>query len=252
MLSSKTEKVAESPFEIDLQLFAEDEPSGEPTCEPSGEPSEPTLEPNEPDNKAVTPEPADPEPDKPVQDHETNKAFQQMRKQIQDTENFARSLGYSSFAELQQAQQQQAYIEQGYDPVSAQLQAQQDMLQNQLFDITNESRVTKEKSLLQGQKYFKELEPEIDTMLNADPRLNVEDCFNFLKGVKIDELVSKESKAAQQRTLNNMNSKSHIKPDGKSADNDFIDVDPEEFKMAKALNPKETLESYRAWKKSNR
>jgi hypothetical protein len=245
ILSSKTEKVADSPFKIDLQLFAE----GDEPVEPS-EPIEP--EPSEPVDEAVTPDPADPEPAEPVQDHRTNKAFQEMRHRIEAADSFAKSRGFESFEEMEAYAQQQDLIDQGIDPATAQLQVQLNQIQQQMQQSSNMARIQQDKAKLQGQKYFKDLESDIDRMLAANPALDVGLTFEFLKGKKMEELIAKEAKAAQQRTLNNMNSKSHIKPDGKSTDNDFIDVDPEEFRIAKALNPKETIESYRAFKKSQR
>jgi hypothetical protein len=248
--SSKTEKVADSPLTIDLQLFAEDEP-----IEPIDpvDPSDPVdPEPSNPEVQAEPPEVADPEPDKPVQDSSTNKAFQEMRHRIEAADRFAKSRGFESFEEMEVYAQQQELIDQGIDPATAQLQVQFNQLQQQIQQNSNMMRIQQDKAKLQGQKYFKDLEQDIDKMLAVNPSINVGLAFEFLKGKKMEELIAKESKAVQQRTLNNMNSKSHIKPDGKSTDNDFIDVDPDEFRIAKALNPKETIESYRAFKKSQR
>jgi hypothetical protein len=116
----------------------------------------------------------------------------------------------------------------------------------------HQTRIQQEKTSLQNQRFFKDLEPEIDATLKINPSFNVRDVFDYIKGRRMDELLAKETAAAKQRQLNNINGKSHIRSDGGSVDNDFTEIDPDEFKVAKALNPKETLESYRAWKKSQK
>lgn len=168
-------------------------------------------------------------------------------------DNFAKQYGYNTFEELEYAQQVQQYSQQNnVDPVIAEMKIKQDKLESMLAMQGHQTRISEEKKLLQNEMYFKDLEPEIDATLRANPTLNVKDVYSFIRGVKMPELIKKQTAAANQRMMNNINGKSHIKPDGKSTDNDFVDIDPDEFKMARTLNPKETLESYRAWKKSQK
>jgi hypothetical protein len=178
-------------------------------------------------------------------------AREKQLKERQD--NFAKQFGYNTFEEMEYANQVQQYAQQNnVDPAIAEMKIKQDRLENMLAMQGHQTRIQQEKASLQSQRFFKDLEPEIDATLRVNPSLSVRDVFNYIKGQKMDELFTKEIAAAKQRQLNNINGKSHIRPDGGGADNDFTDIDPEEFKVAKALNPKETLESYRAWKKSQK
>jgi hypothetical protein len=153
---------------------------------------------------------------------------------------------------MEYAEQVKQFTDQGVDPVVAEMKIKQDRLEQQIAMQGHETRIAKEKASLQNQKYFKDLEPDIDAILSDNPSLPVKFIFNQVRGEKMDELLTKEAAAVKQKTLNNINGKSHIRSDGGSVDNDFTDIDPEEFKVAKALNPKETLETYRAWKKSQK
>ncbi len=216
-ISRKTEEVAETPIKINLQLFAEDEPAEIDTPVDSSEDIEPVEE------QAEEPEVAEPEPQ--VQSHEANRAFQEMRKRVDASENFARSLGYNSFEELQIAQQQQNYVNAGYDPAAAQLKAQFDILQSQVWEQNNRARIVEEKSKLQSEKYFKDLEPDIDKLLGVNPALSVEGCFKYLKGEKLNDLLAKETAATKQKTINNINSKSHLKTEGDGGKGDIGDID---------------------------
>jgi hypothetical protein len=137
------------------------------------------------------------------------------------------------------------YVNQGYVPNLAAVQARQDKIENALALQGHQTRIQQEKASLQNQRFFKDLEPEIDATLAQNPSFSVKMVFDYIKGQKMDELLTKETAAAKQRQLNNINGKSHIRSDGGSVDNDSVEVDPEEFKIAKALNPKETIESYR-------
>jgi hypothetical protein len=168
-------------------------------------------------------------------------------------DNFAKQYGYSSFEEMEHAEQVRQYAQQNnVDPAMAEMKIKQDKLESMIAMQGHQARISEEKRSLQNEIFFKDLESEIDATLKADPSLSVKVVYEYIRGVKMPELMKKQTAAANQRTLNNINGKSHIKPDGKSTDNDFIDIDPQEFKMAQMLNPKETLDSYRAWKKSQK
>jgi hypothetical protein len=203
-------------------------------------------------------EAADP---KPAQDKQTNDNFAAARREAESQakalkdrqDNFAKQYGYNTFEELEYAQQVRDYANQNnVDPAIAEIKVQQDKLAQQIALQGHQTRIQQEKTSLQNQRFYKDLEPEIDATLRANPSLGVRDVFDYIKGKRMDELLKKETAAAKQKTMNDINGKSHIRSDGGSVDNDSVDVDPEEFKVAKALNPKETLESYRAWKKSQK
>jgi hypothetical protein len=198
---------------------------------------------------------------KPAQDKPTNDNYAAARREAESQakalkdrqDNFAKQYGYNTFEELEYAQQVRDYANQNnVDPAIAEIKVQQDKLVQQIALQGHQTRIQQEKASLQNQRFFKDLEPEIDATLRANPSLGVRDVFDYIKGKRMDDLLKKETAAAKQKTMNDINGKSHIRSDGGSVDNDSVDVDPEEFKVAKALNPKETLESYRAWKKSQK
>jgi Rps23 Pro-64 3,4-dihydroxylase Tpa1-like proline 4-hydroxylase len=167
-------------------------------------------------------------------------------------DNFAKQYGYNTFEELEHAQQVQAYVDKGVDPVIAEMKIKQDKLEQQIALQGHESRIAKEKIALQNAKFFKECEPEVDRLLSSDPSLSVDFVFKHVRGEKMDELLEKETKAAAQRQLNNINSKSHIKPDGGGIDLDNIKIDEEEFEIAKSLNKRLTRDEWVKFKKSQR
>jgi hypothetical protein len=96
------------------------------------------------------------------------------------------------------------------------------------------------------------LEADIDALLTQQPGLPVELVFNVLKGEKMDELVKNSKKAAQQKALNNLGSKSHIKPDGKGTDVDVVKLDESEWNFYRKLNPKAKKDDYVKFLKSEK
>lgn len=67
-----------------------------------------------------------------------------------------------------------------------------------------------------------------------------------------NEIAEKRVKAAQQRQLNNINGKAHIKSDGASVDIDGVTFDPDEFKFAQQLTPGLTKTDWLKFKKSQK
>ncbi|MCX8129771.1 MAG: hypothetical protein N3I35_06695 [Clostridia bacterium] len=197
---------------------------------------------------------------KPVQSDEDNAKYAAARREAETQarqlkerqDNFARQYGYESFEEMEYAQQIKTYTDQGVDPVVAEMKIEQDRIKNQLAMQGHQARIVNEKSMLSNQKFFKDLEPLIDATLTANPTLPVKAVFDFIKGQKMDELLAKESKAAAQRQLNNINNKSHIRPDGGGVDIDNVVVDENEFKLAKILNKNLTRDEWIKFKKTQK
>lgn len=159
-------------------------------------------------------------------------------------DSFAKQFGYQNFEELEVAQNHQNYINQGYDPELAKKLSEVDSMMKNLQTQQAKGRISEEKQKLYNKKHFKELEADVDELLEQNPNLPVEFVFNYIRGQKMDELIAKETKAATQRQLNNMNGKSHIKPDGKGVELNSVQVDEEEFRIYKALNPKAKRDEY--------
>ena len=116
----------------------------------------------------------------------------------------------------------------------------------------NRVRIAEEKIRLSSRPFFKDLEADIDALLTQQPGLPVELVFNVLKGEKMDELVKNSKKAAQQKALNNLGSKSHIKPDGKGTDVDIVKLDESEWNFYRKLNPKAKKDDYVKFLKSEK
>jgi hypothetical protein len=197
---------------------------------------------------------------KPGQDKVTNDNFAAARREAESQaktmkdrqDNFAKQYGYNTFEELEEAQKVQTYVNKGVDPAIAEMKVRQEKLEQQLALQGHESRIAKEMTKMQNKKHFADLKPEIEGMLAHDPSLDVEACYDYVRGKRADELEEKEAKAAAQRQLNNINSKSHIKPDGGGIDLDNIKIDEEEFEIAKSLNKRLTRDEWVKFKKSQR
>ena len=209
--------------------------------------SEETSEVAKPDES-----PDDTESNSEKQSTEDNSKFAAARreseKQMRDLkfrqDNFAKQYGYNSFEEMEQAQHAQKYVEQGYDEEMAKRLVTIDNYEKDLQNRLNSARIAEEKSKLKDQPYFKELEADIDEILQQNNALDVQLVFDVIKGRNMPKLMEKQTKAAAQKALNNMDSKSHIKPDGKGVDIDDITVDESEFKFYQRLNPKGKREDY--------
>ncbi|HOM97738.1 MAG TPA: hypothetical protein PLY41_05500 [Acetomicrobium sp.] len=178
--------------------------------------------------------------EKPKQDRDTNEQFKAARiaaeretRALSDRQNrFAKMYGYNTFEELEQAAQLQQYTNQGYSPAEAELIARLDNLEQRLMENVNKARITEEKAALKEQRYFKELEPEIDKVLSVNPNLNVEAVYKYIRGEKLDELLAKETAAAKQKTLNQIGSKQHLGTEGDGeGDVDSVNVPAETLQM---------------------
>lgn len=159
-------------------------------------------------------------------------------------DNFAKKFGYNTFDEMEQAEKQQAYVSQGYDENMANKLVQVDEMMAQMQEQKNRTRIAEEKVNLSSKPFFKELESDVDAILEQQPNLPVELVFNVVKGEKMEELMKNNKNTVRQKVLNSLESKSHVKPDGKGKDADLLHVDESEWNFYKRLNPKANKEDY--------
>lgn len=178
--------------------------------------------------------------EKPKQDRDTNEQFKAARiaaeretRALSDRQNrFAKMYGYNTFEELEHAAQLQQYTNQGYSQAEADRIARLDSLEQRLMENVNKARITEEKATLKEQRYFKELEPEIDKVLSVNPNLSVEAVYKYIRGEKLDELLAKETAATKQKTLNQIGSKQHLSTEGDGeGDVDSVNVPAETLQM---------------------
>lgn len=108
----------------------------------------------------------------------------------------------------QQRQQEEAerFAEQsGLNPeVARQLMtAKQELEQLKQRDFLRDvqSRNTHQKAELRDKPFFADLEAEIDAITAKNPNVDVATAFNYLRGQRVDELVEKARKEAEQKVL---------------------------------------------------
>ena len=161
---------------------------------------------NDVQDDGVKSEVADP---KPAQTKEDNAAWKRARLAEEKTakaEARAKKLGYSSFdemeAELDRREQEELYQQAGIqDPkVIDQILSNHPLMQQAQKQLIK-SRIIEEKAALKDQKYFKDLEADIDATLAVNPNLSVKDVFVFIRGEKMEELVAKETKSAATKAV---------------------------------------------------
>lgn len=181
---------------------------------------------------------ADPKPTEQTADENAKYAAARREAETQtralsDRQNrFAKMYGYNTFEELEHAAQLQQYTNQGYSQAEADRIARLDTLEQRLMENVNKARITEEKATLKEQRYFKELEPEIDKVLSVNPNLNVEAVYKYIRGEKLDELLAKETAATKQKTLNQIGSKQHLSTEGDGeGDVDSVNVPAETLQM---------------------
>ena len=87
------------------------------------------------------------------------------------------------------------------------------------------SQYQTQKETLRSKPYFKELEKDIDTMISQNNSIDVNTAYNYLRGVKLDELIANTKSNAEKRTLANVqdSSKRRSVPSGASG-NAGLDV----------------------------
>jgi len=247
---SKVAGVADLPFKLNLQLFGEvDEPTNvevpvdavdvvEPNSEVENDES--TVEDTE---ETVTPEVVEPD-QKPKQDSETNKAFQEMRHKLQETERLAtrnteiarkfgaeygvfsdadiaskygQSHGIHTMEQLANQIQMEAYMEKGIDPDEIKqivdnhpdlVQARKVAYEQNLMSNFNDLKSEYPDIVKQGE----DISPEVWARWNnGQSGLSLTDAFTL---VNRKDILAKQQAAVKQANLNNLNSKNHMKPNG--------------------------------------
>lgn len=192
---------------------------------------------------------------KPTQNHETNEQFKAARIEAERKaqarqDNFAKSRGFTNFDEMEAVAKQQDLVDKGYSSEEAVRMQRLENLETSL----NQGRIDGEKEKLKTEPFFNEIEPLLDATLKQNPSLNVEDVYGWIyqKNRKQfnERLKAQEAKAAAQRTLNNVNGKAHIKPDGGGTEIETMTVDDSEWKQVQTLNPGTKKEDYIKFKKS--
>lgn len=230
-------EVDEADSEISEDVDVEDSDEGEKEQEPA-----------EPVKKESTKQ-SDDDHSKYAKARRESEMQMELLKQRQD--QVAKSMGFNSFEEMEQRQERERYLDQGYDDETAERMVRFDRLEKEMLAEKNNIRINNEKQALQNMKFFKEIEPELDEVLKNVPNAKVDVVFNMLRGQKMEELLTKERKSAKQHTLNNLQNKSHVKGDGKGVEHNAVHVDPDEFSIYKKLNPKATMTEYSKWLKQN-
>jgi hypothetical protein len=268
--SRKNGEVAELRWKLNLQLFAEEAEPAEPTEPAYVEPEEPedvTWEPFESDKPKVEPEKTeepevvDPEPEKPKQDHETNKAFQEMRKAREEAERRAKAadeiierefghLGIKTVEQyhqyLQDEKKRREYAEKGidYDEVRKIAKEEADNHPDVIKARQEAQRMAVNSEIRELKTAYPELDisevdrldpTELRTMLSKLPnwdqmehRVNrgysLKDAYELANREAIEQ---KRLEAAKQAERNKIHGKAHLKPSGSAETGDAIIVPPE-------------------------
>jgi hypothetical protein len=112
------------------------------------------------------------------------------------------SYGITTLEQLEAAIEEEKQRKQnpGFDPKAVEQLIQKQLSGNPVIKQTqeyfNQARIAQEKVALQGKKFFKELEADIDKVIKVNPNLAVTDVYNYLKGIKADELYENAAKTA--------------------------------------------------------
>lgn len=113
-------------------------------------------------------------------------------------------------------------------------------LENEIKTTKRLSSLEKEKEPFKDKLYFKELEPEIDQIIKENAErgtdISVEAAYFYLRGQRLEELMSKKTATAVKSTIANIHDRAKrgvVTPDGSVGDDvDTTDVDTA---MAKAF-----------------
>ena len=106
-------------------------------------------------------------------------------------------------SEAQRAQSQQAGIDPDVIDKLLEKKLSNNPVIKQTQDYFTKGRIAEEKAAIKDMKFYKELEPEIDKVLTANPKLSVKEVYIYLKGIKADELYEKASKTAAGQAVEN-------------------------------------------------
>ena len=155
---------------------------------------------------------ADPEKSSHSQSKEENaiaaaarrKAEQEIVSIRQEQNLFAQKYGYENWEQMKEAQKQQEYVDQGNTPEMAQLKAEIDQIKQESEMTKREAEISKQKAMLKNEPFFNELENEIAEMISNSSQVDVDTAYRYILGKEYKNLVTKEKKAAEKRTIANM------------------------------------------------
>lgn len=195
---------------------------------------------------------------KPKQDRDTNEQFKAARvkaeqeKQhiIDEREQDAKDAGYESYAEMQAyikaeraRREREHYVSQGIDPDAVNELIGNHPIVKQAQEITLKSKIATEKAAISSKPFYKELEADIDKILAVNPNLPVEAVYSYVRGEKLDELLSKSTSDAAKRTIADIHDKKSrgLSDSGDSGGEDAVELTAEGKRMAAAFgnDPKE-------------
>ena len=71
-------------------------------------------------------------------------------------------------------------------------------------EVANMARLDSEFAQVKDKPFYKELEPDIKRTLAANPSLRVADVYNYIRGVKADELFKSAKSIAEKRAVANI------------------------------------------------
>lgn len=91
------------------------------------------------------------------------------------------------------------YQQAGADPKAIEKLLNDHPVIKQTQDYFNKARIAEEKAALKDKKFFKELEPDIDKVLASNPTLSPKFVYEYVRGQKLEELMSGELTKAQQK-----------------------------------------------------
>lgn len=310
-ISRETAKVAELPLKMNLQLFA-GEDDGTPNLEDSPEfkddarefnakmdkfvqereTSKPKAEPvkEEPPAEPVKAEevvkPEVVEPEKPKQDSETNKAFQEMRKQLEAEKErakraddlIAKQYGHMGITTVEQydkalqaeqeAENNKRYVEAGltpeeiqklkdYDRIQQESEQTQQARQQQEFTAQWQSLYTAYPDLVEASKAFDEgKDPEWYTdEMKAEIARGASPIAAY-RNAHFDAILQKTlngvKETATQDAMDKVNSKDHLAPNASTGGEvDHVEIDEETMRAYRALNKGKTDAQIRAWHKKH-
>jgi hypothetical protein len=228
------EAVVESQVKLNLQLFANDdedlsddgwgEYADDESKEDSADDSESLDKGNDEDESGKNPEFANLDKSKAKQNKDENAIYASMRRKAEAEERakIAREREELDIARRQFEEEKrinsitqekvwQKADDEGISEEAARklliLEEKERLFQEREKRISREAEIREQKKRLKGEKYFAELEDEIDKMLSTHSDVNVEGAFHYLRSVKLDDLLTGKLKAQEQRTIANMHDK---------------------------------------------
>lgn len=109
-----------------------------------------------------------------------------------------------------------------------------------------------QKVQLKDKPFFNELEKDIDDMIARDPNIDIQTAYTYLRGAKLDDLLEKQSKTAEKRTIANIQDKARRKVVTSTGDSDSTASLSElgmKAAIAMGLDPREVAQTIKKNKK---